>query len=160
MRKLQLSEWAAIGELVGTAGVVLSLMFVAYSLGRNTDAVHGSTENLIFERHAELTDNLISDPSFAAILARMRADDAELTELESIRWETYRLNMLDIWALAYMRHERDLLADRHWIAWDDYFKHKFSFEAERLSAERWKELEYGYDKGFWEHVNTSVEFAP
>jgi hypothetical protein len=159
MRKLQLGEWAAIGELIGTAAVVISLIFVGYSLRQNTDAVQGSTENLIFESHAALVDHFISDPSMADILARMRTDDPQLTEAETIRWETYQTNLLDIWALAYLRHERDLLADRHWKAWDDYFRYKFSYEAERLSFERWQELEYGYEKRFWAHVRSSVDFG-
>lgn len=51
MRRLTLSEWAAVGEIVGTIAVVISLVFVVYGLNQNTAAIHGSTENIIFERH-------------------------------------------------------------------------------------------------------------
>ena len=50
MRKLSLSEWAAIGELVGTFAVFVSLLFVVYSINQNTAAIQGSTENILFER--------------------------------------------------------------------------------------------------------------
>jgi hypothetical protein len=48
MKKLSLSEWAAVGELVGTLAVFVSLIFVIYSINQNTAAIQGSTENLIF----------------------------------------------------------------------------------------------------------------
>ena len=35
--------------------------------------------------------------------------------------EKYQLNLLDIWALAYDRHQRNLLVDSQWNAWNNYF---------------------------------------
>ncbi len=62
MKKLSLPEWAAVGELVGTLAVFVSLVFVIYSINQNTAAIQGSTENLIFERNTELTNNFMLDP--------------------------------------------------------------------------------------------------
>lgn len=45
--KLSLTEWAAVGELIATLGIVISLLFVAYSINRNTEVNQASTENLI-----------------------------------------------------------------------------------------------------------------
>ena len=53
MKKLSLSEWAQVGEVVGMVAVVLSLLMVVYSLNQNTEAIQGETGNLIFERHAD-----------------------------------------------------------------------------------------------------------
>jgi hypothetical protein len=125
MRKLDLSEWASLGELVGTLAVVVSLFFVVHSVNQNTAAIQGSTENLIFERHTELTTNFMLDPSLAAILAKMRGENPTLSEVEAIRWEKYQLNLLDTWALAYNRYERGLLAPQQWNEWDRYFTELF-----------------------------------
>ena len=127
-------------------------MFVAYSLNQNTDAIQGSTENVLFERQAELSGQVMQDPSLAAILVKRRNDKREFTEVEALRWELYELGLLDIWALAHTRHQRELLGDRQWIAWDTYFTHLFSNSAEKMGKERWQELEYGFDRGFWVHV--------
>jgi hypothetical protein len=110
MRKITLSEWADIGEVVGMVAVVISLVFVVFSLNQNTAAIHGSTENILFERHADLANQFMLDPSLAEILVKMRSDDPELTEIEAVRWEKYQLNLLDIRALAFNRYQRDLLA--------------------------------------------------
>jgi len=160
MRRLTLTEWAAIGEIIGTAAVVISLVFVMYSLNQNTAAIHGSTENIIFERHTDLANQFMLDPSLAAILVKMRNPKPQLSDVEAVRWEKYQLNLLDIWALAYNRHQRDLLSDSQWIAWNRYFSTVFSEGGEKLTKPRWQELEYGFDAEFWSHVGHSLYDTP
>lgn len=54
MRKLSLGDWAALGEFVGAVAIVNSLLIVVFSVNQTTAAMHGSTENVIFERHTNL----------------------------------------------------------------------------------------------------------
>jgi len=152
VKKLALTEWAAAGEIVGTVAVVISLLFVAHSINRNTDATYASSENLIFERHTELANQFMLDPTLAELLVRRRNGDVDLSDVEAVRWEKYQLNLLDIWAMAYDRHQRDLLGEDQWLAWDRYFTHTFSYGGEAISKNRWQELEYGFAQDFWEHV--------
>ena len=156
MRRLNLSEWASLGELLGTLAVVVSLIFVVHSVNQNTAAIQGSTENLIFERHTDLTTNFMLDPSLAAILLKMREENPSLTEIEAVRWEKYQLNLLDTWALAYNRHERGLLAPQQWNDWDRYFIELFRTGGEKLSKDQWEEWKYGYGDEFWSHVGQAL----
>ena len=96
------------------------------------------------------------DPSLAEILVKMRGESPELTEIEAVRWEKYQLNLLDTWALAYNRYERDLLAPQQWNEWDQYFIELFRTGGERLSREQWEEWKYGYGDDFWSHVGQSL----
>lgn len=152
MKKFTLTEWAATGEIVGTVAVVISLLFVAYSINRNTDAVQASSENILFERHTELANHFMLDPTLAALMVKRRNGNAELTDVELIRWEKYELNMLDLWALAHSRYQRELLSQIQWETWDRYFTHMFADESEAISKARWEELHYGFNQDFWEHV--------
>jgi hypothetical protein len=86
----------------------------------------------------------------------MRGEDSELTEVEAIRWEKYQFNLLDIWALAYNRHQHDLLAPEQWVAWDRYFTEVFSTGGEKLSSEQWEKWQFGYADDFWQHVKVSL----
>ena len=156
MKKLTLTEWAAAGEIVGTIAVVISLLFVGYSINRNTDATQASSENILFERHTDLANQFMLDPTLAELMVKRRNGDADLTEVEIIRWEKYELNMLDIWALAHSRHQRELLSEDQWVTWDRYFTHMFSNEGEAISKSRWEELQYGFDTEFWEHVSAAL----
>ena len=117
MKKLSLTEWAAAGEIVGTIAVVISLLFVGYSINRNTDATQASSENILFERHTDLANHFMTDPSLAELMVKRRNGNADLTGAETIRWEKYELNMLDIWALAHSRYQRELLSDDQWVTW-------------------------------------------
>lgn len=156
MKKLTLAEWAAVGEVIGTVAVVISLLFVAYSINRNTETQQASSENILFERHTDLANQFLIDPTLAELMVKKRNGNAELTAAEAIRWEKYELNMLDIWALAYSRYQRDLLSEDQWKTWDRYFTHLFSNESEAISSARWQELRYGFDNEFWEHVGTAL----
>ncbi len=156
MKKLTLTEWAAAGEIVGTVAVVISLLVVAYSIDRNTAATHASNENILFERHAELANQFMLDPTLAEILVKRRNGDADLSDVEAVRWEKYELNLLDIWAMAYNRFKRELLAENQWVAWDTYFTHMFSTGGEAISKSRWEDLHFGFDKDFWEHVGAGL----
>lgn len=160
MRRLSLSEWAAIGEIVGTVGVIVSLVFVIFSLNQNTAAIQGTSENTLFERHMDLANHFLTDASLASIMLKMRTGEVPLTEVETVRWEIYQLNLLDIWAMAYNRHQRDLLADQQWLAWDTYFVGIFTKGAPAIDRERWEELTYGFDADFWAHVGRSIFGTP
>ena len=156
MKKLTLSEWAALGEVIGTVAVVISLLFVAYSINRNTEAEQASSENILFERHTDLANQFLIDPSLAELMVKKRHGKVALTATEAIRWEKYELNMLDIWALAHSRYQRDLLSEDQWQTWDRYFTHVFSNESEAISMARWEELQYGFDSAFWQHVGEAL----
>jgi hypothetical protein len=156
MRKLNLSEWAQVGEVVGMIGVVMSLLIVAYSVNQNTEALQGDNGNIIFERHAQLSTLFMTDSSLATILVKKDGADPELTDIEAVRWERYQLNLLDIWAMAFNRHRQELLGDEQWSAWNSYFAYTFSEDHEKLSRADWEEFTYGYDVDFWAHVEEAV----
>jgi hypothetical protein len=156
VRRLSLTEWAAVGELVATVGVVISLLFVGFSVRQNTAALQGSMENMLFEQHMDLANHFLADPSLAGILVKMRGEDPQLTAIEAVRWEKYQLNMLDIWTMAFTRRERGLLAEDQWEAWDEYFTELFRSGGEKLSRQRWEELKYGFKDEFWTHVGAAL----
>lgn len=155
MRKLSLVEWAEVGEVIAAVAVVISLLLVVYSLDKNTEALQGGSDDMLFESHREIAGLMVSDPSLVEIRLKVRRDEA-LSEPEAIRWKTYEGLFLDVWAMAYMRFNEDLLSERHWQAWDTYFTDHFRNSDMRLNEERWQELVPGFDAGFWGHVRGAV----
>lgn len=157
-RKLTLAEWAEIGEVIGMVAVVVSLLLVVYSINQNTQALRGATDNLLFEQHAELQASFITDESMAAILAKLRRGESQLTAAEAVRWEKYRFNLLDIWAMAFMRYRDGLMGEEAWQAWNTYFQDTFTRGPEQLTKAEWDGLVQGFPPGFWEHVQRSLGF--
>ena len=157
-RKLSLREWAQLGEVIGMVAVVVSLLLVVYSINQNTVALRGTTDNLLFELHTETQAMTIEDVSLAEIIVRLEQPDAELTPVETVRWTRYRHNLLDLWALAYSRYSEGLMPEVAWQAWNTYFIHRFSHQAERLSREEWEEWHWGWSPEFWDFVGQSLGF--
>jgi hypothetical protein len=155
MRKLTLAEWVEVAELTAAIGVIVSLLLLVYSLERNTAALQGGTENLVFESHSALAGRMVDDISLVEIRLKVRHGDS-LSELENVRWNTYQELLLDVWAMAYMRHEEDLLDERQWRAWDTFFSAQFRDSDLRLTETRWEELVGGFDAGFWAHVREAA----
>lgn len=98
---------------------------------------------------------MVDDPSLVEIRLKVRHGH-DLTEVETIRWDDLQSLLLDVWAMAYMRHEDGLLAERQWHNWDMYFADQFRGGDLLLTEERWRELVDGFDPGFWTHVQKAA----
>ncbi len=160
MRKLSLSEWAQIGEVVGMVAVVASLGMVIYSLNQNTNALQAGNENVMFELQSELALNIVEDPSFAAIIVKVNAGES-LTPVENMRLDFYKQLQLDVWAMAHGRFQHDQIGEYQWEAWNGFFVGFFGEDsAWYLSEQRWEELGYGYDADFWAHVGKALGHTP
>ena len=155
MKRLILGEWVEVAELVAAVGVIVSLLLLVYSLERNTASLQGGTENLLFESHTALSSRMVDDPSLVKIRLKVRRGEA-LSDLEAVRWNTYQALLLDVWAMAYMRHREELLAGQHWRNWDTYFSDQFRNSDLRLTRLRWEQLLGGFDPGFWAQVREAV----
>jgi hypothetical protein len=156
MRKLTLTEWAQVGEVVGMVAVVISLVIVVFSIQQNTSAMQSANVNSVFERHAELQDHFISDPTFAAVLAKKRSGDDHLSEVESIRWEKYQLNLMDLWAMLFRQNQEGLMPEGEWHGWNTYLTTAFTTGDERITSEWWARYVTGFGPDFWQHVNNSL----
>ncbi len=160
MRKLSLSEWAQLGDVIGMVAVVASLLVVVYSIDQNTQALQGANGNVIFERHAELDNHFISDPAMAAILLKKRRGEPPLSEIEAVRWDKYRLNLIDIWAMAHGRNAQGLMLEAEWVAWNGYFVTTFANGPERLGRAEWEAWTYAYGNDFWDFVGRELGHIP
>ena len=152
---MDLAVLQKVAELVAAVGVIVSLLLLVYSLERNTAALQGGTENLLFDSHTALASRMVDDPSLVEIRLKVRHGQ-DLTEVEAVRWDYLQSLLLDVWAMAYMRHEEDLLDERQWRAWDTFFSAQFRDSDLRLTAARWEALVGGFDPGFWAHVKEAA----
>jgi hypothetical protein len=66
MRKLNLTEWAAVSEIIGTVAIVISLLFVAYSVNQNTAVMQASNDDFIYELQYARTRDIVSSPGMAS----------------------------------------------------------------------------------------------
>jgi len=149
MRKLGLSRWAAIAEIVATVAVVFSLLLVAYSIGRNTDEMETSNSNFLYQLDEHIGSDLSTDLRLATIFVKMGQNEA-LSDTEKFQyvalWERY----LGVWEIAWTQYKSESLTFIDWRDWDVYLSDSVTGS---LPEEWWIEIRSNYKPEFVEHVN-------
>ncbi len=149
MKRLDLTGWAAIAEIVGTVAVVVSLLFVAHSVNRNTSVMQSVNDNFIYQLQDERVRDIVSDSELASIIVKFRHnEDISEVELERILWQKYR--ELNMWELAFVRHNDGLYSAEQWHIWNRYFDVGFTAE---FPEERWTDVKEWYRDDFVKHVD-------
>ena len=151
MKKLNLIEWAAVSEIIGTAAVVVSLLFVAYSINNNSAVMQASNDNFLFElQHARIRD-FITSPGMASIYVKHNQDE-ELSEEEQeiLFWD--QTLQLSTWEIAFTRYRDGQFSSKQWEGWDNYFKVGFISE---FPEESWAKLRDFFAEDFRSHVDAA-----
>ena len=149
MAKIDIKVFAASSEIVASIAVVISLLFVVYSINQNTAALQANNDNVLYEIQDEWLADVDTDGEFASIIVKYQADE-ELSEVEQIRYEFWIWRVLSLWELAFIRHRDGLLPPNQWDAWNISFENTLpSF----LSGDEWREYRFGYGDAFVEHVD-------
>ena len=139
MRKLGLSEWASIAEIIGMIGVIISLIFVALSLQRNTMVVSGQTADQIYEASRSLDLVVLENPELLKLSQRGRADWAELSDTERL-WYLQWVGMnIDLWEQMLARESAGLVKSETMRGWSSYFR---EFTQRNVNREIWEEIKW------------------
>lgn len=148
-RKLLLTEWAAIGELIGTAAVIVSLLFVAYTINRNTLELQASNENFLYGIQEARRADEANNPQLTALVVKAQ-NGAALTPEEKRQYFSHIIRGLNAWELAYVRYRNGLIPAETWPIWDrmyaDQARNDFPLEM-WLDARKW------YSDDFVAHVD-------
>jgi hypothetical protein len=149
MKKLKLTEWAAIAEIIGTIAVVVSLLFVVISINHNTKVMQASNDNFIYELQFARTRDIVASPGMALIYTKVNRK-MELSEEEQERFYWDKMQELSTWELAFNRHRDGLFSTEQWIGWNNYFEVAF---ISQFPATSWIEVRDFYRGDFQKHVD-------
>jgi len=69
MKKLDLTEWAAISEILGTTAVIASLIFVAYTVDRNTVVMQAANDNFQYQIQDERARDIAPTQNWHPLLS-------------------------------------------------------------------------------------------
>jgi len=151
MKKLSLKEWAAVAEIVGTAGVIISLLFVAHSINRNTELVQSAHSTLIYELSASAVDEQIEDGGYAIFSAKRSygldfQDENEAKTLYSLtRYLTH-------WELLISRHGDGLVDDDVYLGWSEYYGYVI---ARDMDVDWWDAIKLEYEQSLVDAVDAA-----
>ena len=158
VKRLNLTEWAAIAEIVGTAGIIVSLVFVAISINSNTTEVRASQINSIYEGTRQIEMSVASDPEWVDIVIRGRSQAALLSEAEQWRYDTYLTSTLDLWDKLRARAQDGLMDDDELEGWEAYFE---GWARRYLSNNDWQRLRWQFpDSTLIGRVDAAIKEPP
>ena len=120
MKKLSLTEWAAVAEIVGTAGVIVSLLFIAYSINRNSELLQSAHSTLMYELNAATIDEQIEDGDYAIFSAK-RSFGLEFEDKNEAKFLYSLIRDLTHWELLIYRHSDGLMEDDQYLGWSEFY---------------------------------------
>ena len=122
MKKLSLTEWAAIAEIIGTAGIIVSLLFVAHSINLNSELVKSAHSTLMYELSTTAVDEQIQDGNYAIFSAKRQYGLEFQNENEAKIFYSI-VRYLVHWELLIARHSDGLVEDDEYLAWITYYNY-------------------------------------
>ena len=147
MKRLRLKDWAALAEILGTIAVVISLLFVAHSINLNTTVLQSLNDNLLYDYDNLRIDDIVRDPSMAAILVKLKNGET-LSDVENVRFIEHKSRILNMWELAHDRHQDGLFPEDKWLGWNSTLANVITQGPLQLPEEEWKSLRHEYGAEF------------
>ena len=142
MNRFKLADWAAVAEVIGTAGVIVSLIFVAFSINSNTEEARASQTNYLFESSREIELAVATDHEWSRIVVKGRGRSEPLSEIEQFRYDAYLVANIDLWDWMLDRYDDGLMTDINLDGWDRYF---VGWTKSNISESDWQRLRWQYD---------------
>ena len=141
MRKLNLSEWASAAEIVGTAAVVMSLLFVGFSVQRNTAAITYQVSDDAYNTVREINLNLLNNPELLSITTKAATEPDNLSETEMEQYKLYLHVYIDLWERISDWEDSELIQRESMEPWHEYFS---EWTKRHLTREIWEDIKWKY----------------
>lgn len=149
MKKLELTDWAAAAEIVGTVAVVVSLLFVGLNIKQNTAAVQAMNDNVLYEMTDSWYADVVTNPEVAELMIRYEGRE-KLSEPDRRRAMYNIARGLNQWEIAFVRFEHGLFPPEQWESWNSSFE---IWIRGVLHEDDWSATRNEYHKGFANHVD-------
>lgn len=103
----------AIGELIGAAAVVATLIYLSIQLRQNTKTVRLSSAQGVTEELQNMFNLLASDHSLAEVYVEAEKS-SELSDANRVRYYAFTNNLLRIYENAFLQRQANVINDAHW----------------------------------------------
>ena len=113
MKKISLSEWASIAEVIGAIGVVVSLIYVGVQVRDNTEEIRATNRQALIGRAHTATLALASNPQPSGAVAKL-ANGEPLSGVELIQYEYFVRGLQYDVQEAFMLRTEGRLDEEYW----------------------------------------------
>jgi len=113
MRRLTLSEWASIAEIIGAIAVVLSLIYVGIQVQENTSEIRAANRQALIGRSGLAVGNAAGNADLAVALSKP-PQGVPLTPVELAQYQYFVRGMLYDIQEGFLLHQEGRLDDEYW----------------------------------------------
>ncbi len=156
MRKLDLQEWSAVAEIIGTVGIVISLLFVAYTVNRNTIELRSINENAQLQMNDQIIAGLLNNTDVFSIVDK-RDNGEELTPIENMAMNVFTIRQLNVWEMAFYRHLDGVFSPARWETASEGYASGLIDGFSACDKECWEWYKTGFGADFVRHVDAVYE---
>lgn len=159
MRKLNLSEWASVAEIIGAFAVVISLILVVASVDRNTAAIRAQVDDASYAAVRQVNLNLLNNAELFDITLRAVGSLDDLDEVELGQYKVWLHVYLDLWERHYDWESSGLMmVDNSDTGWNSYFA---AWTKRYVTRELWNEIKWQFtDPSFNKQVELAISEQP
>ncbi len=114
-------DWNAIGavaEIVGAAGVIISLLFVAIQIRSNTQALRSTEYQYIHDTEDGFYSDTSSDPNLARIWKLGAGGISNVPDEDRPQWEIMAIRYIYLIQMVHYQRRKHMVDDEYWEAWD------------------------------------------
>jgi hypothetical protein len=157
VKKLSLTEWGSIAEIVATIGLVISLIFVGLQINQNTNATSAAAAQAVHGGFSGWYASLQGDPELLAISIKGMRDYSTLSEVERAQYIAlfmiFSLNTQD----AFNKWRDGALAPELWRGWEVVAE---IFYASPGGKSFWDERGYMFGDSYQHYVELDLMQRP
>jgi hypothetical protein len=140
----------AIGEVLGAAVVVVSVLYLARQMRQNANAIKASNRDSMANLTTTTLLAVASDAELASLFRRGQIDPALLDDDEAFRFDTLLYSIFDHWETFYSHWRLGALSDDDWEKWASVIGFYMS---QKGAQEFWRKFSENYSTSFREYVN-------
>ncbi|MEE2525979.1 hypothetical protein V0U79_06340 [Hyphobacterium sp. HN65] len=149
--KGQIETIAAIAQIVASAGVILSVIYLATEVRATTTALNAQTHFNALTLFNDHLMSIVEDEQLADIMHRGDTDPDLLSETEWRRYSELMLVAMNTWEYAYYLHEQNAVPDQLWEGGDAAYR---DLAANSRGAQRfWRESRGFFAEPFGSYAN-------
>lgn len=150
MEKLQ--KWSLIAEIAAAIAVVLSIIYLAVEVQRNTSAIRTQTHQGLLELSNYNNIEFVTNPEMADLIFRGDRNFDELTDVEQSRYRFFIQSENNIWEHAFNSHLNGTMDSRTWEGYDVSYRRNFCKKSGNIV---WRQMEQDFGAEFRAHVNAT-----
>ncbi|MDH5311032.1 MAG: hypothetical protein OEY08_13845 [Gammaproteobacteria bacterium] len=154
---MNLESLANLGEIVGAAAVVASLLYLAVQVRQGTRAQRTENYARALDRLSAVQSALGQDPELSLIYSRGVQDPSRLTALEKIRFTWTAYEAFDAFEFMFQTHQTGELPDEVWRRWSTTIAWWLSFPGVQVW---WQHRPAGFTDSFTQYVESVLADNP